>query len=149
MLVDYTPTYPNTTIRYHESNIHLYIESNATYIVLPNACSRGDGHFYLSNHLHSFATFPNPPPNDPIITKCTTLRNVMTLDTEAETGTLHHNSITAIPIRVTLEELNHPQDTTFIKTDNDTTKGFLTFTIQKMRSKAWDTKYHWMKQKII
>ena len=31
--------------------------------------------------------------------------------------------------------------------DNDTGKGFFTSTIRKKRSKSWDCKYHWMKEK--
>ena len=148
MLMDYAHTYPNATIRYKASDMQLHVDSDAAYLVLPKARSRGAGHFYLSSTTPPGTSIPQPPPNGPILTECVTLRNVMTSAAEAETGTLHHNGIAAIPIRVTLGELNHPQGPTYFKTDNDTAKGFLTSTIRKKRSKAWDMKYHWMKEKI-
>ena len=38
-LIDYIATYPNVIIRYYTSNIKLYVDSNAAYLVLPNAKS--------------------------------------------------------------------------------------------------------------
>ena len=148
MLMDYAHTYPNATIRYHASDMQLHVDSDAAYLVLPKARSRGAGHFYLSNHTPPGIAIPTPPPNGPILTECFTIRNVMTSAAEAETGTLHHNGIAAVPLRITLDELHHKQGPTYIKTDNDTAKGFLTSSIRKKRSKAWDMRYHWMKEKI-
>ena len=50
MLMDYAHTYPDAIIRYHASDMQLYIDSDAAYLVLPNAQSRGTGHFYLSDN---------------------------------------------------------------------------------------------------
>ena len=51
MLMDYAHTYPDATIRNHASDMQLYIDSDAAYLVLPKACSRGAGNFYFSNKL--------------------------------------------------------------------------------------------------
>jgi hypothetical protein len=149
MLMDYANTYPSATIRYKASDMQLHVDSDAAYLVLPKARSRGAGHFYLSSHTPPNTPTPNPPANGPILTECVTLRTVMTSAAEAETCTLHHNGKAAIPIRITLEELHHPQGPTQIKTDNNTAQGFLTSSIRRKRSKHWDMRYHWMKEKLV
>ena len=107
----------------------------------------GAGHFYLRSHTPPSVSLPQPPTNGPILTECVTLHNIMTSAAEAETGSLHHNGLAAIPICVTLHELHHLQGPTYFKRDNDKEKGFLPSTIYKKLSKAWDCKYHWMKEK--
>ena len=47
--MDYAPTYPKITIRYYASNMQLFVDSNATYLVLLNTKSRIAGYFYLSD----------------------------------------------------------------------------------------------------
>ena len=72
MLMDYFHTYPCATIRYHASDMQLHVDSDAAYIVLPKARSRGVGNFYLSSHTMSGVTTPTPPNNGPILTECVT-----------------------------------------------------------------------------
>ena len=48
VLCDYASTYPNATIRYHASGMCLAVDSDAAYLVLPNARSRYAGYFYLT-----------------------------------------------------------------------------------------------------
>ena len=148
MLMDYLSTYPSATIRYHASDMCLHIDSDAAYLVLPKARSRGAGHFYLSNTPPISAAKPDPTPNGPIHTECVTLRNVMTSAAEAETQTVYHNGKVAIPIRTTLLELGHPQPPTPIKTDNSTACGILNASMRKKRSKAFDMKIHFMIDRI-
>ena len=40
MLREYLATYPNEKIRYHGSDMALYVDSDAVYLGLPNARSR-------------------------------------------------------------------------------------------------------------
>ena len=82
--LDYVATYPNAKIRFSKSDMILYIDSDAAYLVLPNAQSRYAGHFYLSNK----ATNPScsrPPRNGLIHTKCKGIRSVVASTAEAET----------------------------------------------------------------
>jgi hypothetical protein len=48
MLLDYACTYTNAKIRYYTSDMVLHVDSDAAYLVLPNAKSRIAGHYYLS-----------------------------------------------------------------------------------------------------
>ena len=65
-LMDYTHLYHDAVIHYCASNMQLYINLDAAYLVLPKACSRGAGHFYLSNKIDNTHTIPYPTPNGPI-----------------------------------------------------------------------------------
>ena len=109
MLMDYLATYPNATIRYTKSDMILYVDSDAAYLVLPKARSRIAGHFFLG---------PKPPPppalpqsktsNGPILAVCKRLRHVVSSAAEAETAAAFHNSKEAIPIVRILEALGSP-----------------------------------------
>ena len=122
-LLDYVATYPNAILRFHTSDMVLHVDSDAAYLVLPEARSRIAGHYFLSDHPDKSLT---PTPNAPILTECRTLRHVVASAAEAETGGLFHNARTSLPIRQSLEALNHPQPPTPIKTDNSTAKAFVT-----------------------
>ena len=56
MLLDFTHTYPEAKIRYYASNMLLWVDSDATYLVLPNARSRYAGHFYLGSTPPEWST---------------------------------------------------------------------------------------------
>ena len=105
--MDYAATYPNSIIRYYASDMILHIESDAAYLVLPNARSRVAGHFYLSSHPPAQGK-PSPQHNGPLLTECKTLKNVVASAAETETGGLFHNAQAAVPIRHRLEALDHP-----------------------------------------
>ena len=48
-LLDYVSWHPNATLRYHASDMILNVDSDTAYLVLPRACSRLAGHFFLSS----------------------------------------------------------------------------------------------------
>jgi hypothetical protein len=149
MLLDYASTYPNSKIRYFASDMILHADSDAAYLVLPNAKSRIAGHFYLSATPPDLPLKPTPPPNGPILTECRTLRNVVASAAEAETGGLFHNAQTCIPIRIALEELGHVQPPTPLKTDNSTATAFVHSSMKQKRSKSWDMRYHWLRDRLL
>ena len=64
---------------------------------------------------------------------------------EAEVGGLFHNAQQAIPLRIALEALGHPQPKTQIKTDNSTAHGFVYKNINMKKSKSWDMRFHWLR----
>ena len=148
ILMDYMTTYPNAVIKYNASDMCLYVDSDAAYLVLSKARSRGTGQFFLSDTPPNSNTKPRPTPNVPIHTECVTLRNIMTSTAEAEIQTVYHNGKIAIPIRTTLEEMGYPQPPTPIKTDNIIACGILNSFIRQKRSKAFGIKIHFMKDRI-
>ena len=148
MLMYYAHTYPNTTIRYHASDMCLHIYSDAAYLVQPQARSIVAGNFYLIDKILLETPTPNPTPNDPILTECRTVRNVMSSAAEVETIGIFHNAKVAVPIRTELTGLNHPQPPATIRTDNSTSQGILTSTIRGKRSKDFDMNIYWVKYRI-
>ena len=61
---------------------------------------------------------------------------------------IFHNAQIGLIIRVALEELGHPQPKTGIKTDNSTATSFANATLRQKRSKSWDMRYHWLRDRI-
>ena len=61
---------------------------------------------------------------------------------EAEIGALYMNARQLLPLRVTCEELGHPQPATPMQTDNNTASGIINGTFNQARSKAIDMRYY-------
>ena len=143
-LMDYLHTYPDAYIRYYASDMVLYVDSDAAYLVAPKARSRIAGYYYLSDHPN---VTKRPKTNGAISVECKTLRHVVSSSAEAEVAGIFHNATTAVPIRHILKALNHPQPPTPLKTDNSTATGFIYDNIHQKRSKAWDMRYHWLRDR--
>jgi hypothetical protein len=67
---------------------------------------------------------------------------------ESEVGACLHNAQSGAPLRVTLTELGHTQPTAPLPTDNSTVFGIVNEHIKQKRSKAIDTQYHWMTNRV-
>ena len=142
MLLDYLHTYKNAVTRFYRSDMQLYVDSDAAYLIAPKAKSRIAGYFYCSDK--SKTTPPNPPLNGPLHIECKILRHVVTSAAEAETAGLFYNCQTALYFQRMLTALGHPQTNTQVKTDNGTAAQFVRDTIKNKRSKSWDVRYHWL-----
>lgn len=61
MNMDYAHTYPDAKVRYHKSDMILHCESDAAYLVLPNARSRIISHYLvICLRLLPFCLLPRP-----------------------------------------------------------------------------------------
>ena len=146
MLLDYIHTNPNAKIRFRSSDMVLNIDSDAAYLVLPGAKSRVAGYYFLGNKTNTKSP-QDCTPNGAVLVECKALRHVVTSAAEAETAGLFHNAKTAIAIRRALQTLGHPQPPTPIKTDNSTALGFVKNLVHQKRSKSWDMRFHWLREK--
>ena len=144
-LMDYVATYPNAYIRYYASDMILNIDSDAAYLVAKKSRSRVAGYYHLSSDPKIKKDIPL---NGAIHTECKTLRHVVSSAAEAEVGGIFHNAQVAIPIRTLLQALHHPQPPTSIKTDNSTAHGFIYDNIHQKRSKSWDMRYYWLRDRM-
>ena len=143
-LMDYLHTYPNAYLRYTASDMILHVDSDAAYLVAPKARSRVAGYFHLSDHPN---ITKHPKLNGAILVECKTLRHVVSSAAEAEVAGIFHNAGMAIPLRHILESLKHPQPPTPLKTDNSTATGFIYDNIHQRRSKSWDMRYYWLRDR--
>ena len=129
-IMDYVATYPDAYIRYNASGMILTIDSNVAYLVAPKARSRVAGYFQLNN------------------LPCKNKRHVVSSAAEDENAGIFHNAQTAIPLRTFLQALTHPQPPTPVKTDNSTSDGFIHDNIHMKKSKSWDKRYHWLRDRL-
>ena len=120
----------------------LGIDSDAAYLVAPKARSRIAGYFQLTSGFRS-PTFINGP----ILIECKTFRHVVASSAEAETAGLFHNCQTAISLCYLLQAIGHPQSATPVKTDNTTALAFVRNNITQKRSRSWDMRYYWLREK--
>ena len=120
---------------YHASKMVLACHSGALYLSKPEAGSRAGGHFSLSND----ATMPAN--NGAVLNIVQTIKSVMTSAAEAEIGAIFINVREAVPQRMTLIKIGHPQPLTPMQTDNSTAHSVVTNNVQPRRTKAMDTKF--------
>ena len=71
----------------------LHVDSDAAYLVAPEACSRIAGFFHLNSHDRNHMI-----KNGALLIECKTLRHVVASSAEAETAGMFHNAQVAIPI---------------------------------------------------
>ena len=129
--------------------MHLYLESDAAYLVLPRARSRCAVFYYLGDRLQS--STDKPAINGAVHVLCKTIPNVVSSSAEAETGGIYHGARKAVPMIDALIEMGHPQDPkgVLITTDNSTAHSILTSTMRAKLSKSYDMRYHWIKDRIL
>eukprot|EP00536_Pseudo-nitzschia_multiseries_P005706 jgi/Psemu1/191192/e_gw1.110.12.1 len=138
--LNYAACNPKASIIYRASDIILRVDSDAAYLVCPEAKSGAGGYHYLGDaNDHTF--------NGAILVLAKIIKNVMASAVEAEVASLFLNAREALPIRQCLTKLGHPQPATPLKTDNNTAEGILNGTIKQKRSKAIDMRFYWLKDR--
>ena len=110
------------------------IHSNASYLSVKNARSRAGGCYFLGSvPKEGKPIFLNGA----ILVLCQVLKLVAASAAEAELGALFLNAKEAKVIRITLEELGHPQPKTPISIDNTTTVGIVNSNIQTSKVSSY------------
>ena len=59
-----------------------------------------------------------------------------------------YNAKEALPFRVTLTEMGHPQPPTSMEVYNETAIGFIKITMKQKRSKAIDMRFYWVRDRV-
>ena len=139
--LDYMHTHPDAKIRYYASDMVLNVHSDASYLTAPKARSRAGGHFFLGSLPKDGCPIRL---NGAILTLCTILKCVAASAAEAELGALFLNAIEAKIMRLTLEELGHPQPPIPIHCDNTTATGIVSGSVKRQRSRAMNMRYFWL-----
>ena len=83
--------------------------------------------------------------NGAVMTPSKIIQHVMTSASEAEVAVLFYNRKAAQPLRITLEEMGHPQPKTPVITDNKTAEGLSNKTMVPNKAKTYDTRFNWLK----
>ena len=116
--LDYAATNPDAKIMYRASDMILQGDSDAAYLVVPEARSRAGGFHYTGNGDGQLT-------NGPITVLAKIIKHVMKSAAEAEVIALFMNAEELVPLRHCLEEMGHPQPPTPLKTDNSTANGII------------------------
>ena len=87
--MDYPATYSDAYILCHASDMQLHIDTDASYLVLPKACSRIAGLYHLTNTPHTSDRFFR---NGTILVEFKILRHVIASSAEAEVGGVFHDA---------------------------------------------------------
>ena len=140
-ILNYAATHPNTEIIYRASDMILRVDSDAAYLVAPEARSRAGGFHYLSDSKGTVF-------NGPVLILAKVIKNVMASAAEAEIGALYMNAQEAAGLRTCLEAMGWPQPATPMKTDNITANGIINNTMKQRRSKALDMRFYWLKDRV-
>ena len=144
--LEYTATHPNAKIRYHASQIHLWIHSDASYINESKAISRNDDFFCILEKpkLPINPNYPPPKLNAPVLFNRKIIDTVMSSVQESETGSGFINSKYSVPLCNDLHEMGHIQGPAPIKIDIIVTNGIITDTVVQHISKAMDMRFYWL-----
>ena len=121
--------------------MQLIFDSDTAYLNVQKSRSRAAVYHFLGNTDGKLF-------NGPIFILAKIIKAVMSSAAEAKVGSLFINAQQAIQYIVTLEELNDQQAAVPLLTDNSTAAGFLTGTIKKKRSKAFDMQFQWLINRI-
>ena len=116
----------------------LNIHSDALYLSEQNGRSRASGHYFMG-----WMPVANEPIklNGAVHTLCTILKFVAASAAEAELGALFLNIKQGRIMRLTLEEMGHPQPPTPINVDNSTAVGIVNGTVKRQRSRSMEMQY--------
>ena len=144
-LLDYLATNPNASVLYRASDMVLNIHSDASYLNEPHGRSRVAGFYFLGS-----ASDPTKPIqlNGAIHVACSVIKFTVASAAEAELGALFLNCREGKIIRLTLEELGHPQPPTPVHCDNATAAGIANDTIKKQRSRAMEMRFFWVTDQV-
>jgi hypothetical protein len=139
--LNYAASNPNGSIIYRASDMIIQADSDAAYLVCAEAWSRAGGYIFLGN-------LKKTQFNGPVLVLAKIIKNVIGSAAEAEVGALYIVAQEIVPMRMTLEELGHPQPATPLKTDNSTACGIMNGTVKQKRTKAMDMGYYWLRDRV-
>ena len=139
--LDYMSTHPEATIRFYPSEMVLNVHSDASYLSAHDAKSRAAGVYFLGSISRDGRPIRL---NGVIHVLCAILKFVAASAAEAELGALFLNAKQAKIIRLTLEELGHPQPPIPIHIDNSTTVGIVNNTVKRQKSRSMEMRYFWL-----
>ena len=80
--------------------------------------------------------------------ECSVIKPVLASAAECETATLFLNCQTTIVLRIAAKEMGHPQPATPMRIDNTTANNYVHNNLQQKKSKAFDMRLHWLRDRV-
>ncbi len=144
-LLDYLHTHKDATLRYVASDMILNIHSDASYLSEPKARSRLGGTFFMGTSPKNGLPIQL---NGPILALANICKFVVASAAEAKLGALFYNCQDGTILRLTLEELGHPQPATPVHCDNSMAVSIANDTVKKQRSRAMEKSFFWITDQV-
>ena len=143
-------SHQDVNICFSASDMTLHISSDWSYLSETKSRSRVGEIFYLSSKLsqHNQAPDWNHPFNAPFHVVANILKMITSSAMETEVAATFYNAKEALTFRATLAEMVHPQPPTPTEVDNETACGFLKITMKQKRSKAMDTRFNRVRDRV-
>lgn len=148
LFLQYAATYPTTKVVYHASDMIYYQHSDASYLGETKARSRAGGIGFLGQSQTAPASVPTSPINGLLTARSSILDVVVSSAAEAELGALFENMRDGTTIRAILSNFGYPQPSTPIQTDNACAHGIANDKVKLKRSKAFDMRYYWVRDRV-
>jgi hypothetical protein len=137
--LNYCATHPDATIWYKESDMILWVHSDASYLSESKARSRAGSLFYMGSD-----DIGNNTLNGAILASTSIMKPILSSALEAEIGALFDNCKKATILCTTLAEMGWPQPATPIQTDNSTACSIANDNIKLQQSRAMDMCFYWV-----
>ena len=135
--LNYSEKNPDATIIYYVSDMIIWDENNAAYLIASKSRSRKRAFIFMGNkHQNSQIK------NGLIMVITSLLKIVVASLSEVEVASLYHEAQKIVPLWVPAEGLGHKQPTTPQQTENKTASGIMNGIIKQRRSKVIDTRFY-------
>ena len=144
--LQYAATYSVTKVTYQASDIILHTHSDASYLGETKDPSRYAGFHFLGKQ-HRIGTIPDTPINGGLLIRSSILDVVVSSAAQAELGGLFENMRDDTILRNILADMGYPQPASPMQTDNKCAEGISHGTVKSKRSKAFDMRYHWVRDR--
>jgi hypothetical protein len=145
--LQFAANYPVTKVTYHASDMTLHTHSDASYLGETRGRSRIAG-FHFLGQQHRPGSIPTTPINGGLLIRSSILDVVVSSAFEADLGGLFENMRDATALRNIPTDMGYPQTASPMQTDNKCADGIVHDTVKSKRSKAFDMRYHWVRDRV-
>ena len=141
-MIAYGATYPNNELVFTASDMILTIQSDGSHLSRSKARGVAGGIFYFGNkdaptHI-----------NGAVLALSKVVDVVVSSAAEVEYASLFINGQKGVHLRNIADALGHIQPPTIMLCDNECAQGIASDTVKIKKSKSWDMRWHWIRDRV-
>jgi len=142
-LLDYAASHPNHKVTFRACDMQLRIQSDGSHLSQENAGSIAGGIHYCCNYDDGPEVI-----NGLLLAVCSTITTICGSASETEYASLYTNGQHGYFQRNCLAAVDYPQQPTTIFADNMAAVGVANDTVKLRKSKSYDMRYHWIRDRV-
>ena len=135
----YAASHKDLIVMYHASDMILECHINSSYLIKPKAIIRAGGHLLLLDNNET------PRNNGTVLNISQMIKMVILLAAEVKIGAMYINCHEALPQRIELIEMGHPQPSMTMQTENSDAHSVVTNNFHTRIAKLIEMQFHWMR----